>query len=117
MTAGTDDSGGMLLAVAEQHQDQLGPWACIESVPSFNMLGSHVQSDGGYVAEVAHRLRSAGGAWARGKNPTEGAVRPRREGLIEGEVWLASKGAPAVRLSALPRRGKKKGGGLLWFLL
>eukprot|EP00660_Eupelagonema_oceanica_P015280 gene15280-6738_t len=65
LVAGNDDSGGMLLAQEERHQDELGPWACIERVTSFNMLGSHVQSDGGYESEVAHRLRSAGGAWAR----------------------------------------------------
>ena len=29
------------------------------------MLGSIVQSDGGHEADVAHRLRSAGAAWAR----------------------------------------------------
>eukprot|EP00666_Eupelagonemidae_sp_cell4sb_P000427 gene427-4293_t len=69
MVAGQDDSGGMLLAINEAHQDQFAPWQCIERVSSFNLLGSHVQSDGGYEAEVAHRLRSAGGASTKLMDP------------------------------------------------
>eukprot|EP00663_Eupelagonemidae_sp_cell21sb_P005210 gene5210-biopygen5904 len=65
MTVGRDDAGGMLLAANEEHQHQLMPWACIERVDSFNMLGSTVQANGSYEMEVSHRIRSAGSTWAR----------------------------------------------------
>eukprot|EP00664_Eupelagonemidae_sp_cell27_P000687 gene687-9060_t len=65
LTAGRDDSGGMLLAAAEPPQRLPARWLCIEGVTSFNLVGSTVQADGGYETEVAHRLRSAGAAWAR----------------------------------------------------
>ncbi len=64
-TAGRDDTGGFLLAVDERHQDQLGPWNCLEHVARFPLLGSWVQADGLTGAEIAARLRSAGEAWGR----------------------------------------------------
>ena len=67
MTAGCNDSGGFLLAAHEAHQDQLGPYRCVEDVLHFPLLGSEVQHDGELDAEVAARLCAAGAAWARFK--------------------------------------------------
>ncbi len=65
MTAGQDDTGGYVLAVDERRQDQLGPWASIEHVDQFTLVGSTVEADGTGDAEIARRLRSAGEAWSR----------------------------------------------------
>ncbi len=65
LTAGHDDTGGFLLAVDERHQDELGPWRCLEHVEQFPLLGSTVRENGAGGAEIAARMRSAGEAWSR----------------------------------------------------
>ena len=42
MVVGRDDSNGFPLTVKADHQGKLGPYAVIEHVASFNVMGSHV---------------------------------------------------------------------------
>ena len=65
LVAGKDDTRGWLLAADARRQEVLGPWRRIERVTEFCELGSVVQADAGWNAEVTARLRSAGAAWWR----------------------------------------------------